>query len=229
MKSEREELILKYIPLVKSIAYGIHKKLPSCVDLDDLVGYGIVGLVEAIDRLDTSKGSITYIKLRIKGAIYDYLRSLDFLSRSSRDREKKIKSAFEHLLSVYGREPTDEEVANYLGISLEDLYKELEKLSFSHFLSLDEIFSDGRSYEELFPSKEDQPEEEIIRKDIRDKVINAIRELDDREQLVLQLIFYEDLPLKAVADILGVSVARVSQIKMNALEKLREKLKNLVV
>ncbi len=224
---EKEELILKYLPLVKSVAYKIYKRLPNSVDINDLVGYGILGLVEAVNKLDISKGGIAYIKLRIKGAIYDYLRSLDNLGKSLREKEKKIKRAIEELTSMTGKEPTDEEIARYLNVSIQDLQKDLEKIAFSNFLSLDELFSEGRSYEEFFPSNEDDPEEAVLKKDIREKLLQAVKELDYKEQLVLQLVFYEELPLQAIAEILNVSVARVSQIKLQAINKLKSKLSNM--
>ena len=227
-EKEKEELIIKYLPLVKSIAYKVYKKLPASVDVNDLVGYGILGLVEAVNKLDTSKGGISYIKLRVKGAIYDYLRSMDNLSRGLREKEKKIKIAMEEISANTGREPTDEEIAKHLNLTVEELHRDLEQISFSHFLSLDELFNEGRSYEELFPSDVEDPEESVLKKDIREKVTQAIKELSYKEQLVLQLIFYEELPLQVVADILNVSVARVSQIKLQAINKLKNKLSSIL-
>ncbi len=229
LEKEKEELILKYLPLVRAIAYRIHLRLPKSVDFNDLVGYGILGLAEAVSKLDPSKrGSTAYIKLRVKGAIYDYLRSLDFLSRGLREKDKRIKNAMDNLSASLGREPTDEELAQHLVMSVEELEKDIERISFSHFLSLDELFSEGRSYEEVFSSSVEDPEEEVLKEDIREKVIGAIKKLSEKEQLVLQLLFYEELPLKAVADILGVSIARVSQIKAQALEKLRQELQKVL-
>lgn len=224
-----KEAILKYLPLVKSIAYRIYKHLPDAVDLNDLIGYGILAVVEALPKLDESKNPEAYLRLRIKGAIYDYLRSLDFGSKSLRRREKEIKAKLDELTNQLGREPTDEELIKALGYKSDDFYSDLQKISASHLLSLDDLFREGRSYEEVFSSSvEESPEEHAIKQDLREKILKAIEDLDQREKLVLQLIFYEEIPAKEVAKLLKVSTARVSQIKESALSKLREKLKDMV-
>lgn len=224
-----KEAILKYLPLVKSIAYRIYKHLPDAVDLNDLIGYGILAVVEALPKLDESKNPEAYLRLRIKGAMYDYLRSLDFGSKSLRKREKEIKAKLEELTNQLGREPTDEELIKALGYKPDEFYSDLQKISASHLLSLDDLFREGRSYEEVFSSSvEDSPEENSIKRDLREKILKAIEDLDQREKLVIQLIFYEEIPAKEVAKLLKVSTARVSQIKESALSKLREKLKDMV-
>jgi len=224
-----KEAILKYLPLVKSIAYRIYKHLPDAVDLNDLIGYGILAVVEALPKLDESKNPEAYLRLRIKGAMYDYLRSLDFGSKSLRKKEKEIKAKLEELTSQLGREPTDEELIKALGYKSDDFYSDLQKISASHLLSLDDLFREGRSYEEVFSSSvEESPEENSIKQDLREKILKAIEDLDQREKLVIQLIFYEEIPAKEVAKLLKVSTARVSQIKESALSKLREKLKDMV-
>jgi RNA polymerase sigma factor for flagellar operon FliA len=224
-----KEAILKYLPLVKSIAYRIYKHLPDAVDLNDLIGYGILAVVEALPKLDESKNPEAYLRLRIKGAMYDYLRSLDFGSKSLRKREKEIKAKLEELTNQLGREPTDEELIKALGYKPDDFYSDLQKISASHLLSLDDLFREGRSYEEVFSSSvEESPEENTIKQDLREKILKAIEDLDQREKLVLQFIFYEEIPAKEVAKLLKVSTARVSQIKESALSKLREKLKDMV-
>jgi RNA polymerase sigma factor for flagellar operon FliA len=224
-----KEAILKYLPLVKSIAYRIYKHLPDAVDLNDLIGYGILAVVEALPKLDESKNPEAYLRLRIKGAMYDYLRSLDFGSKSLRKREREIKAKLEELTNQLGREPTDEELIKALGYKPDAFYSDLQKISASHLLSLDDLFREGRSYEEVFSSSvEDSPEENSIKRDLREKILKAIEDLDQREKLVIQLIFYEEIPAKEVAKLLKVSTARVSQIKESALSKLREKLKDMV-
>lgn len=229
-KEEKDkEAILKYLPLVKSIAYRIYKHLPDAVDLNYLIGYGILAVMEVLAKLDESKNPEAYLRLRIKGAMYDYLRSLDFGSKSLRKREKEIKAKLEELTNQLGREPTDEELIKALGYKPDDFYSDLQKISASHLLSLDDLFREGRSYEEVFSSSvEDSPEENSIKRDLREKILKAIEDLDQREKLVIQLIFYEEIPAKEVAKLLKVSTARVSQIKESALSKLREKLKDMV-
>lgn len=189
IKEEKDkEAILKYLPLVKSIAYRIYKHLPDAVDLNDLIGYGILAVVEAPPKLNESKNPEAYLRLRIKGAMYDYLRSLGFGNKSLRKREREIKAKLEELTNQLGRELTDEEVIKALGYKPDEFYSDLQKISASYLLSLDDL----------------------------------------RENLVLQLIFYEEIPTKEVAKLFNVSTARVSQIKESALSKLRKKLKDMV-
>lgn len=222
MTSEEKELVLSYLPLVKQIAYRIHRHLPASVDIRDLIGYGVLALVEALPKLDNNKNPTAYLKLRIKGAIYDYLRSLDFVSRSLRSKEKTIREAMEKLSMEKGCDVSDEDLAQYLGEDPKKLQEDLQAISFSYLMSLDELFQEGRSYEELFESKEEGPEEVVIKRDLREKLLKAIGKLDEREKLVLQFLYYEELPVKEVARLLGISMARVSQIKANAIEKLKK-------
>ncbi|HIQ31573.1 MAG TPA: sigma-70 family RNA polymerase sigma factor, partial [Aquifex aeolicus] len=128
-EEERHELVLKYLPLVRSIAFSLKKHLPSTVDVRDLIGHGIIGLLKALERLDAQKNPESYLKIRIRGAMYDYLRSLDFGSRKVREKERKIKEAMRELQEELGREPTDEEVARRLGKDVEDLKEDLSKIS----------------------------------------------------------------------------------------------------
>ncbi len=221
MTAEEKELVLSYLPLVKEIAYRLYRHLPKSVDVRDLIGYGVLAVVEALPKLDKNKNPTAYLKLRIKGAMYDYLRSIDFASRNVRSKEKAIRQALEKLSIEKGREVSDEELAEFLGEDPERLKEDLQAISFSYLMSLEEIFSERRSYEELFESKEESPEEIVIKKDIREKLLKAIERLEKREKLVLQLLYYEELPLKEVAKLLGVSMARVSQIKSSAIEKLK--------
>ena len=224
---EREELILKYLPLVKAIAFSLKRHLPPTIDVRDLIGHGIIGLIKALEKLDTQKNPESYLKIRIRGAMYDYLRSLDFGSRRIREKERKIKEALKELTEELGREPTDEEIAQKLGERVEDLQHDLSRISFSYILNLDDIFTEERrSYEEVISSKKVDVEEEIVKKDLSEKLKKAIEKLDEREKLVIQLIFYEELPLKEIAGILGCSVSRVSQIKGEAIEKLRKFMKD---
>ncbi len=219
---EREELILKYLPLVKSIAFTVKRHIPPTIDVRDLIGHGIIGLIKALERLDTQRNPESYLKIRIRGAIYDYLRSLDFGSRRIREKERRIKEALRELQEELGREPTDEEVAKKLGKDVEELQHDLSKIPFSYILNLDDIFTkERRSYEKVLDSKKIDVEKEVVRKDLIEKLKKAIDNLDDREKLVIQLLFYEELPLKEIAQILGCSISRVSQIKGEAISKLR--------
>jgi len=226
-EKEREELILKYLPLVKSIAFTVKRHLPPTIDVRDLIGHGIIGLIKALEKLDAQRNPESYLRIRIKGAIYDYLRSLDFGSRRIREKERKIREALKELTEELGREPTDEEIAQRLGEDVETLQHDLSKISFSYVLNLEDIFTEERrSYEEVLSTKKVEVEEEILRKDLIEKLRKAIDKLEERERLVIQLIFYEELPLKEIAQILGCSISRVSQIKGEAIQKLKKFMKD---
>ncbi len=226
-KEEREQKILQYIPLVKKICSKIIRNLPPNVDYNDLVSNGIIGLIYAIDHLDASKNPESYIKIRIKGAIYDYLRSLDFGSRNIRDKEHKIKDIIRNFQNEYQREPTDEEISNILGETLEEYQNSLYKISFSYLQSLEDIVykiteETEKSYDNFVSSDIETPEENVLKLDLEYRLKEAIEKLEDREKLVLQLLFYEELGIKEVAEILGISLSRVSQIKSQALFKLKD-------
>ncbi|WP_457600777.1 sigma-70 family RNA polymerase sigma factor [Hydrogenivirga sp.] len=226
-EKEREELVLKYLPLVKSIAFTIKRHIPPTIDVRDLIGHGIIGLMKGLEKLDTQKNPESYLKIRIRGAIYDYLRSLDFGSRRIREKERRIREALKDLTEELGREPTDEEIAEYLGEDLGTLQQDLSKISFSYILNLEDVFSEERrSYEEVISSKKVDVEDEVVKKDLIEKLKDAIEKLDEREKLVIQLIFYEELPLKEIAGILNCSISRVSQIKGEAIEKLKKLMKD---
>lgn len=226
-EKEREELVLKYLPLVKSIAFTIKRHIPPTIDVRDLIGHGIIGLMKALEKLDTQKNPESYLKIRIRGAIYDYLRSLDFGSRRIREKERRIREALRELTEELGREPTDEEIAERLGEDLEVLQHDLSRISFSYILNLEDIFTEERrNYEEVISSRRADVEEEVVRKDLIEKLKEAIEKLDEREKLVIQLIFYEELPLKEIAQILDCSISRVSQIKGEAIEKLKKLMKD---
>lgn len=225
-KEERDSKILQYLPLVKAIAAKIHRNLPPSVDYNDLVSYGIIGLINAIDHLDESKNPESYIRIKIRGAIIDYLRSLDFGSRNIRDKEHKIKQIIKKFQDEHQRDPTDEEISNLLGESLEDYHESLYKISFSYMLSLEDLAFNitedpDKPYDNFVASDIEGPEIYALKLDTKELLRKAIDQLDDREKLVLQLIFYEELGLKEVAQVLNTSLSRVSQIKTQALEKIK--------
>ena len=154
MTAEEKELVLSYLPLVEQIAYRLYRHLPRSVDVRDLIGYGVLAVVEALPKLDKNRNPAAYLKLRIKGAMYEYLRSIDFASRNVRSKEKAIRQALEKLSMEKGKEVSDEELAQFLGEDPERLKEDLQTISFSYLMSLEEIFFEGRSFEELFESKE---------------------------------------------------------------------------
>ncbi len=192
----RKDLVMEHLPLVKKIASKIYNRIPDgIVDFEELVNTGIIGLIKAIERYDSNKAKFsTYAYIKIRGEILDYLRKQDFLPRSVRE---KIKNG-----------------------EISDLKEEIVTL-----VSIEEkLFGNSERYfvKDILVSEEPEPEEVLIKEEAKRVLAEAISELSDKEQLVLQLIFVEGLDLKSIGEILGVSVSRVSQIKTGALKKLRK-------
>jgi RNA polymerase sigma factor for flagellar operon FliA len=192
----RKELVLEHLPLVKKVASKIYRRIPEgVIEFEELVNTGVIGLIKAIDRYDENKAKFsTYAYIKIRGEILDYLRKLDFLPRNLRE---KVKSGELDALK--------EEVAAF--ISLEE-----------------KLFSDSDRFtvKDILSSSDRSPEEEIIVAELRQKLTEAISRLPEKEQLVLQLIFVEELDLRSISEILGVSVSRVSQLKSSAIKRLRD-------
>ncbi len=230
----REETILSLIPLVKSIAFKIHSTLPPGVELDDLVSSGIVGLIEAVDRFNPEYGTKieTFVRQRIKGAILDYLRKLDFLPRSARDRKKEIERAYYKLEEKNGKPPTEEEVAEYLGITLEKLLKELQILGADYVGSfVPKKVNDENNEIILYyveDTGEENPEVKLEKEELQEFLKKALLELPQKERLVLTLYYYEDMNLKEIGKVMNVSESRVSQIRAQAIIRLRNKFKDFL-
>lgn len=234
-KQKKNELVESLIPRIRKIAFKIYKHLPEgVVEFEDLVQEGLLGVIKALSKLkkdsinsdgNLSPEAVSFLLIRAKGAMFDFLRSLDFGSKKLRSQEKKIEEIKEKLRDKLKRNPTQEEIANFLGMEVEELYHLEEKISFSYFLSLEEIFNENfkGSYEN-FVAASTNVEMEVEKKELISKLVQALQTLDDKEVLVLQLLFFENLKTKEVAQILELSVGRITQIKKEALKKLAKKL-----
>ena len=228
----REKLIIEYANLVKIIAGRMSVYLGYNVEYDDLVGYGVFGLIDAIDKFDYVKGVKfeTYASLRIKGAILDQIRKMDWIPRTMRQRQKKIEAAERAIEEKYGRMATDEEVATELGISLDEYSGWQSQVSMSGIISLDDYLEQGSdlvadsSGSKLGISSFEQPEEAVEKEELKVSLAAAIEELTEKEQKVIALYYYEELTLKEISQVLSVSESRVSQLHTKALTKLKEKL-----
>lgn len=226
----REKLIVKYAPFVKYVAGKIFVNLPSNIEFDDLVSYGILGLIDAIEKFDIDRNIKfkTYAKTRIRGAIFDELRVLDWTPRSIRQKARKLEKAYAKLESKLGRAARDEEVAEYLGISVHELHNLFNETKKSLLLSLDELFYDdeeGASRLDFVEDKKsDNPQSKIEQSEIRDILAESINRLSERERLVVTLYYYEDLTSKEIGRILGVSDSRISQLHTKAILRLRGRL-----
>ena len=228
----REKLILEYAQLVKIIAGRMSVYLGYNVEYDDLVGYGIFGLIDAIDKFDYVKGVKfeTYASLRIKGAILDQIRKMDWIPRTMRQRQKKIETAERIIEDKYGRMATDEEIAAELGISIDEYFGWQSQVKMSGVISLDDYLEQGsdlvadNSGSKLGISSFEQPDEAIEKEELKESLASAIEGLTDKEQKVIALYYYEELTLKEISQVLSVSESRISQLHTKALTKLKEKL-----
>lgn len=227
----REKLILAYAGLIKIIAGRMSMYLGYNVEYDDLVGYGVFGLIDAIDKFDYSKGIKfeTYASLRIKGAILDQIRKMDWIPRSLRQRQKKIETALKDLEERLGRGVSDEELAFELGISNEELENWKNQSQNSSIISLDDYLEQGSDIKtdnkgDIGISTYDSPEHYIEKEELKASLTEAIGSLTDKEQKVISLYYFEELTLKEISNVLSVSESRVSQLHTKALGKLKEKL-----
>ncbi len=229
-KTLRDRLILNYAPLVKYVAGRIGSGLPAHVDEGDLVSYGLLGLISAIERFDPERDIKfeTYAIARIKGAIIDELRALDWVPRSVRSRAREIERAISDLEAKLGRAPTDEEIAARVGITTEELEDSLTEISRSSMAALDELWTlagEGGDQVSLLDTIEDteglDPQHELTQSEMREALGEAIARLPEREKLVVTLYYYEELTLREIGEVLGVTESRVSQLHTKAILRLK--------
>jgi RNA polymerase sigma factor for flagellar operon FliA len=231
---ERNELIMQELPQVHYIASRMLERLPQHVELSDLVHAGVIGLLEAYRTFDNSKNAQfkTFAKFRIKGAILDSLRALDWGSRGIRRKAREITEATLKLEGALGRTPTKEEVAAELGLTIVELNEVQTQLNGLHLVG-QEISSSSDGGEgshdliESAPSTWDNPFEMYAKAETKAHLINAISDLSEREQLILSLYYREELTMKEVAEVVGLAVSRVSQIHTAVLAKLKAALGHL--
>jgi RNA polymerase sigma factor for flagellar operon FliA len=229
----RDRLILTYAPLVKYVAGRLGSGLPAHVDEGDLVSYGLLGLIGAIERYDPDRDVKfeTYAIARIKGSIIDELRAMDWVPRSVRSRAREIERAIADLESKLGRAPTDEEIAGKLGISQEELDESLSEISRSSIAALDELWTvQGSSGDQvaLIDTIEDtqgpEPQSALDQSEVKEMIADAISRLPEREKLVITLYYYEELTLREIGEVLGVTESRVSQLHTKAILRLKARL-----
>lgn len=229
---EREAMIVKYAYLVKFIAMRISTRLPSNVIVDELISAGCLGLIDAVDKYDPTKDVSlkTYAQYRIKGAILDELRSMDWYSRSMRKKMKDIDDAVASVESREGRPAKENEVAVELGVELEKYYKMLGDIHGAALLSLDAFISNGdesgtkKTFQDRLQGTSD-PDQKIGKKELKAVIAGSIRKLSEKEQIVISLYYYDELTLKEIGKVLDLTESRVCQIHTMALMKMRARLK----
>ncbi len=226
----REKLILEYAPLVKLVAGRLSMYLGYNVEYDDLVSYGIFGLIDAIDKYDSMKEVKfeTYASLRIRGAILDQIRKMDWIPRTIRQKQKKIDAVIRQIEAENGRTATDEEIAASLGISDEEYLEWQSQLKITNIVSLNEYMEQG-SEVPAEPNRHttarfESPEENIEKEELKQVLEQTLQILTEKEKKVILLYYYEDLTLKEISSVLEVSESRISQLHTRALQKMKEKM-----
>jgi RNA polymerase sigma factor for flagellar operon FliA len=209
--------IEEYLPFVKRVAQRLARRLPSHIALEDLISAGVVGLLEAMSRYDSSRVTDfeKFAEFRVKGAILDDLRRRDLMARDARLESKNIESAVQELTKELSREPEEEELASRLDLSVPDLRKKLEKLTPVRVVSFTDVYPMNT------PTEDDSPFEEYAKKQKLEQLAGAIGKLGERHQQVLQLYYQEDLTLKDIGYVLSVTESRVCQILSEATLRLR--------
>ncbi len=231
----RDAIVKQYAPLVKYVAGKISFGMPQNVDFDDLVGFGVFGLFDAIEKFDPDKHIKfkTYAVTRIRGAIFDELRSIDWVPRSVRQKTREIDETTQHLEARLGRSATHEEIADEMGMSIEQYNQMILKVSGTSLMSLNDIWyvgedSDKISIVESIESLSSfRPDVIAEKSELRRVIVETINELPDKEKKVLVLYYYEDLTLKEIGKVLDVTESRISQLHTKAISRLRSKLANI--
>lgn len=226
----REKIIIEYAGLVKIVAGKLSIYLGHNVEYDDLVGYGTFGLIDAIDKFDYGKGVKfeTYASLRIRGAILDQIRKMDWLPRTVRQKQKRIDAAYSKIESETGRMATDEEIAAELEISVDELDSWQNQTKAAGLLSLDDYLEQGNEggINSISNGTEEyhQPEQIYEKQEVRQILLETLESLTEKEKKVILLYYYEELTLKEISAVLEVSESRISQLHTKAIQKLRLKL-----
>lgn len=226
----REKIILEYAPLVKLVAGRLSMYLGYNVEYEDLVSYGIFGLIDAIDKFDFMKDVKfeTYASLRIRGAILDQIRKMDWIPRTIRQKQKRIDAIIKEIELTTGKTATDEEIAKGLGISDEEYVEWQSQMKITNVVSLNEYMEQGSEVpadvNRHATARFDSPEENIEKEELKQVLEQTLQLLTEKERKVILLYYYEELTLKEISNVLEVSESRISQLHTRALQKMKEKM-----
>ena len=229
----REEIVHKYLHLVKYVAGRISVNLPPNVELNDLINDGILGLIDAIEKYDDARGVKfeTYAITRINGAILDALRSLDWVPRAVRQRAREMERAYQALEAEFGRVPTEDELAAKMGITRKELDALMQRVRGTAVLSLEEFLPNEKGYEiplvDTLKDSDNDVTAAVEQREIRSALVKAVENLPPQERTVISLYYFDGLTLKEIKSALNVSESRVSQIHAQAVIHLRQKLREL--
>ncbi len=222
----KNELVLNYLHLVKRIVLRMMPVYQNFNEYDDLVSYGVLGLMDAIERFDPDQGVkfTTYATLRIRGDIIDHMRKKDWAPSSLRRKITAVSDAFNDLQSKLFRQPSEQDVANHLGMDVKEVREVLEKSYIFNILHFEDILTENSTVKEPATPEEANPANIAEKKEVNDILANVIETLPEKERLVISLYYYEEMTLKEIASILQVSESRISQIHSKVLLKLRQKM-----
>jgi RNA polymerase sigma factor for flagellar operon FliA len=220
---ERDQIVLEHLPLVKAIAIRVHESLPVHVDLDDLIHAGVLGLFDSVTKYDSDKNVAfqAYAKHRIKGAILDSLRQADWASRDMRKRQKKVDAATQELSAKLGRPPSESELAQEMGVSVDRWRRMAMELRTVGLVAATPANEPERDLTNEYPAAPDsQPDRMVCRRQLQIKLAHAMKVLPERYQKVVFLYYSNDLTMREIGDLIGVNESRVSQIHKTALRKM---------
>lgn len=230
----REDMILKYIPYVKYIASRLVSGKPPGIEFDDLISFGIIGLIDAIEKFDSSKGIKfeTYATLRIRGAIIDELRKISWIPKSAFSKLSALNKAREEFEMKFNKEPSDDEIAKAMDITVEEVRQIQTYVNYVSLVSLDEVFfnldEDNLNLKNIIEDENSPQPDKIIEDNEQINMLSeAISMLPEKDKIILNLYYYEKLTLKEIGKILSISESRVSQIHSRAIVRLRENMKKL--
>ena len=216
LKKEQDELVVSYLPALRALAFRLKERLPSSIDVNDLISIGVEEMIKLVSRYDKEQNNSFwgFVKKRVYGAMLDYLRSLDVMSRNNRKIIKDIDTLIDEYYQKYEEEPDDKYLAQRLNLEVEKVKEVRQAHAVSYVLPLDE---------QVNCYTEDNTLEKIEKQALLDKVSEVLETLKEREQLIIQLYYYEELNLKEISEMLGISESRISQIHKKLLRKLRER------
>ena len=232
----REEVIKRYSPMIKYVANRIAMRLPPHIEVDDLISVGVLGLMDAITKYDSSRGAKfkTYAEFRVRGAILDELRSMDWVPRSIRQKASQVDKVVQGLQAKLRRQPEDEEVAKEMGLSLDQFHETLNETKSIPIFSLEDLgiakeSGDQQSLLDCLAGKADaDPQTQIRLVELKEIIAKAIDALPEKERLMVSLYYYEELTMKEIGAVLDITESRVSQIHSKAVYRLRTKLKAII-
>ncbi len=232
----RDAVIKEYAPMIKYVANRIALRLPPHIEVDDLISVGVLGLIDAISKYDSTRGAKfkTYAEFRVRGAILDELRSMDWVPRSVRQKASSMDAIVQKLQAKLGRPPEDEETAEEMGVSMDEFYGAVNQTRSMPLLSLEDLGISKDTGEQqslldcLAGKSEADPQTQMRLTELKGIIAKAIDTLPEKERLMISLYYYEELTMKEIGEVLGITESRVSQIHSKAVFRLRGKLKAVI-